>query len=103
MSAEAARILELMTWVNWIKPFFSTLMDKHKHKLLHQLQQQSLPAVFKTNKDVSFSYTCIKISSFFQILIPFSSNFKKRKETLPLSLFSFAPSEDSLLGHTKIM
>jgi len=40
MSAEA-RIPALMTWVNWIKRFSSTLMDKQTHPL------------FKT-KDVSF-------------------------------------------------
>lgn len=97
MSAEA-RILELMIWENWIKPFFSILMDK----------LESLQVLIKTNKDVSFyfyfshTHASIKISSFFQIPIPFFFKFKKRNPSFPLwSLFVLCWRFSS--GHTNNM
>lgn len=72
MTAEA-RIPGLMTWVNWIKPFSSTLMDK-----------QTL-LVFKT-KDVSFLMNTLSLSHT-HMEISFASNLQIQKEGL-----SFLPS-----------
>lgn len=92
MSAEA-RIPALMTWVNWIKPFSFTLMDKQT------------PPLFKT-KDVSFivnSFSHAHTHGNFFLCFFLASNLLQiqKRDFFPLTFRSFV--RFSLLGHTKSM